>query len=276
MSYENPQLPEEVNVGRENVLLEFLRLAAGLAVFVLLLSALLYFSGGWMARWIPFGMERAWAGERVLGIRPGSAVPEGHAAIERYLQTLTDALAKHMDLPEGMHPRVHYLDLPEPNAFASLGGQIAVTRGLYERMPSENALALVLAHEIGHIKARDPIAGLGGGATMLVVLALISGNATNLSTAFASVVQRGYSRRAEARADGEAIDALRQVYGHAGGGASVFEAFAHYRQTQKSSEGPSLLATHPLDADRIDRLRQAAADWDTQRQPLIPLRETAR
>ena len=49
MSYENPQLPQEVNVSRDNAVLEFLRLAAGLAVVVIAISSLLYFAGGRLA-----------------------------------------------------------------------------------------------------------------------------------------------------------------------------------------------------------------------------------
>jgi len=271
MSYENPPLPEGINVGRDNALLEFLRLAAGLAVVVVTISAVLYFAGGWLARLIPFEKERSWVGERVLGIDIEETRAAADAAgIEPYLQQLTDTLAAQMSLPAGMSLRVHYANIPEPNAFATLGGHIAVTRGLYARMESENALALVLAHEIAHVKARDPIAGVGGSASMLVVLTLLTGNANNLSAAFASVVQRGYSRRAEAQADGAAIAAVRRVYGHAGGGASVFEGFARYRE-EHGGEMPSLLSTHPLDAERIARLRQAATDWDAQRQPLKPL-----
>ena len=46
MSYENPEVPHEVNVGRGNALVEFLRLIAGLAVVVVAASAL-YFSSSW-------------------------------------------------------------------------------------------------------------------------------------------------------------------------------------------------------------------------------------
>jgi len=103
-----------------------------------------------------------------------------------------------------------------------------------------------------------------------LALTLLTGNAGSLSTAFATVVQRGYSRQAETLADGHAIAAVKKLYGHAGGGASVFETFAAYH-TEHGGEAPSLLSTHPLDAERIERLRQAAADWDPVRQPLRPL-----
>ncbi len=270
MSYENPQVPHEVNVARDNPLLEFLRLAAGLALIVVVISALLYFCGSWLSRLIPFEWERSWVGDSVLGVS-SSAQQREHPELEAYLQSLSDSLAAKMDLPAGMQPRVHLVDLPEPNAFASLGGQIAVTRGLYQRMDSENALSLVLAHEIAHVRARDPIGGLGGSASVLLVLAMFSGDAANLSSAFADVVRRGYSRSAEAAADDAAIAALRGVYGHAGGGTSVFEEFALYRERQHYGQGPSLLSTHPLDEERISRLREAA-DWNPVTQPLQPLR----
>lgn len=42
----------------------------------------------------------------------------------------------------------------EINAFALPGGKIAITRGLRLRLPDEDSLAFVLAHEAGHVTAR--------------------------------------------------------------------------------------------------------------------------
>jgi len=270
VSYENPPLPEGINVGREKPVAEFLRLAAGLAIVVVMLSAMLYLGGGTLARQIPFETERKWTGDRVLGVEAITKSADETVAIERALQSLAERVAGQMDLPSGMTVQVHYVTASTPNAFASLGGQIAVTSGLYQRMHSENAVAFVLGHEIGHVKARDPIAAVGGGAALGVMLALLSGDASSLSGAFAQVVQRGYSRSAEARADAAALDAVRRLYGHAGGTAEVFEELSRWTD-QHGARAPSLLATHPLDADRIARLREAARDWDPARQPLLPL-----
>ena len=66
MSYENPQVRHEVNVSRESVLVEFLRLAIGLALAVLAAAAVLYVSGGALARFIPYSAEQRWVGDRVL------------------------------------------------------------------------------------------------------------------------------------------------------------------------------------------------------------------
>ncbi len=271
MTYENPEVPHEVNVGRENPFREFLRLAAGLALVVVALSAILYLAGGWLARLIPFEKERAWVGERVIGIEVERASSPHHQAIEAYLQRLTDTLAARMPLPEGMRIRAHYIAMDVPNAFATLGGHIVITSDLYRRMPSENALAAVIAHEIGHVRARDPISALGGSATLTMLLVLFGGDADSLAPYLASIVQRGYSRDAERAADEAAVNALRAVYGHAGGAAAVFEALAENKADESRLKLPSLLSTHPTDDERIRRLRAAAADWDATRNPLRPI-----
>lgn len=269
MSYENPPPPDHVNVSRDNAVVEFLRLVAGLAVAVASISALLYFGGSHLARLVPFETECAMVGDTPPGIDLGDSAATSRAPVAAYLQELTERVAAAMDLPAGMKLKVHAVDTDVPNAFAALGGHIAVHRGLYEKMPSENALALVLAHEVAHIRARDPIAGLGGSATMLLALALVSGDAASLSSAFAGVVQAGYSRRAEAAADEAAIAALVSVYGHAGGGSEAFRVLAEYQQAH-GGEGPSFLSTHPLSEERILRMKTAAEGWDPQKQPLRP------
>lgn len=272
MSYENPDVPHEVNVARGSPVVELLRLAAGLLTVVLLLGAAAYFAGEHLARRVPFALEQRWVGERVLGF--DALVRETSPAerrIEPYLQRLADGLAATMRLPDGMRVRVHYADATVPNAFATLGGHVVVTRGLYERLPSENALAMVLAHEIGHVRARDPIAALGGGASLALLLAVAGGDAGRIAPQAAMLVQRGYSREAERRADEAALEALERFYGHAGGAAGLFRRLA--RDTPFGAGLPSMLATHPSDAERIARLDAAAEGWSADVQPLRPLAE---
>jgi predicted Zn-dependent protease len=270
VSYENPDVPHAVNVARGSPVAEFLRLVAALLAVLLLCGAVLYLGGEHLARHVPFALEQRWVGDRVLGFealvqRDADAGPE----VEGYLQRLSDGLSATMRLPAGMHVRVHYADAGVPNAFATLGGHVVVTRGLLERMPSENALAMVLAHEIGHVRARDPIAALGGGASLALLLAAAGDDAGRLAPQVATLIQRGHSRVAERRADEAALEALERFYGHAGGAAEVFRRLA--RESPFDSRLPSMLATHPSDDERIARLEAAAEGWDATRQPLRPL-----
>jgi Zn-dependent protease with chaperone function len=274
MSYENPPVPHEVNVSREGVLAEFLRLAAGLAICVLALSVFLYLAGGWLARFVPFQTEVDWVGDKVLGIGLlGTDAPTDaaeSARIQTYLDGLTRSVAATMALPAGMTVRAHLAESDVPNAFATLGGHIVVTRGLYRRMPSENALTLVIGHEIGHIKARDPISAVGGSAMLGLILVVAGADVNALAPSMARLVQLGYSRRAETRADTEALAGVRALYGHAGGAASVFRMLGDYRREVLDIDVPNLLSTHPADAQRIARMQAAAGDWN-ESVPLTPL-----
>lgn len=270
MTYENPEVPHEVNVSRENALVEFVRLVVGIGLVVAVLAAALYLGGGHLARFVPFATERAWVGDRVFGFEAPRPAGREHDDVERYLQELANSLASTMDLPEGMVVRAHYAELDVPNAFATLGGHVVITSALYARMPSENALAAVVAHEIGHVKARDPISAVGGAASLAFAMALLRGEAESLVPQLATLVTLGYSRAAEARADGEAIAALRARYGHAGGAASVFEILAEIGGEVRAAV-PTFLSTHPADAERVAALRRAADGWDAERQPLAPI-----
>jgi predicted Zn-dependent protease len=76
-------------------------------------------------------------------------------AVNRYVNTLGQTLAQASDLPSifgGYHFLV--LNSDDINAFATPSGLVFVTRGLLRCCRSEEALAAVLAHEIGHIQLR--------------------------------------------------------------------------------------------------------------------------
>ncbi|MDQ5873215.1 MAG: M48 family metalloprotease, partial [Acidobacteriota bacterium] len=49
------------------------------------------------------------------------------------------------------------VDSNEPNAYALPGGKLSITRGLISKMESEDQLASVLGHEIGHVTARHSV-----------------------------------------------------------------------------------------------------------------------
>ncbi|MDD4873082.1 MAG: M48 family metalloprotease, partial [Kiritimatiellae bacterium] len=70
-----------------------------------------------------------------------------------YLNILGQTLAMASDRPETFGG-YHFLliDTDEINAFAAPGGLIFVSRGLIKCCKNEDALAAVLAHEVGHVQ----------------------------------------------------------------------------------------------------------------------------
>ena len=73
-----------------------------------------------------------------------------YESLQRYIQELGDDLTKRSHRPNLIY-RFTVLDNPAVNAFALPGGHIFIYRGLLAHFNSEEELAAVLAHEIGHM-----------------------------------------------------------------------------------------------------------------------------
>ncbi|MCA9771470.1 MAG: M48 family metallopeptidase, partial [Myxococcales bacterium] len=153
-----PRLPDEtVNVSPRPMGVEALWLVGGIGAVVLALGGVLIGLLEWGVPRLPPNFEA-----RLFGRAVGCSPSEPSATEER-LSALTNRLASHW---EG-NPytfRVSVIDAPEPNAMAMPGGRILVTQGLLDRVESENELASVLGHELGHFHGRDHLRGLGRSA----------------------------------------------------------------------------------------------------------------
>jgi predicted Zn-dependent protease len=98
------------------------------------------------------------------------------------------------------------LDDEEVNAFALPGGYVYIFIGLLERLKTDDEIAAVLAHEVGHIAARHSVKRLQGalGLTALRILAAIGARDIdvhgNMDYALAQIMA-GYSQEDEILAD---------------------------------------------------------------------------
>lgn len=255
--YSNPRLPQdEVNVSDRSPVRSFLALAGAVVAIGAALALAAAFFGGTLAGYLPYATERD-----LIEPYARKHPPREHA-IENYLQGIADRLAAGMELPEGMKVRAHYVDEPVVNAFATLGGNIAVYRGLLERMPDENTLAMVIAHEIGHLQYRHPVRSLGRGVAFGAALSILSAGAG--SQAAESVLGGSgmltlltFSRAQEEEADASGLAALVAAYGHAGGATGTFDLLRKAAAERGGGEPPKLLSTHPLAPERIERLSAA-------------------
>ena len=169
MKFKNVKVPEGINVSRHSPLADLFLLSAGTFALFGAVILVAYVMGGTLARHMPVAWENALAAA-VIG-DPGETAEAGGTAIAQdqagqaagiELQALADRLSAHMSLPRDLRLTVHYQDDEAVNAFATLGGHIFVNRGLLQHLPSENALAMVMAHEIAHAANRDPAAAMGG------------------------------------------------------------------------------------------------------------------
>ena len=275
MQYENRQPDETVNYSSEHPLKEFAWLVFGLLGVVAIAAALIGFFAGEIASRLPFSVEKDYA-RRITQHwqdKPRDAAAEEARAA---LRAIAAKLAPAMQLPPGMEIQVHYASDAVTNAFATLGGNVVFYRGLIEKFDSEDAVAMVLAHEIAHAKLRHPAASLGRGIAVGLTLSLVSvglgeGAAGSALHSAGVLPLLSYSRRQESAADAEAMAALAAVYGHVGGARDIFNVFA---RLQPSSTQVTILRSHPLTSERVASIERTAAQrgWklDGARLPLPP------
>jgi len=77
-------------------------------------------------------------------------------ALVGYVSEIGRRLAAHTSTLDAPY-QFHVADDTEPNAFALPGGFVYVTRGLLALSNSEDELAGVIGHEIGHVAARHSV-----------------------------------------------------------------------------------------------------------------------
>lgn len=263
--YENPVAREDVNVTAHSSLGEFVKLSLALAAGLVVLVVALTYSFRWIAPWIPFGFEQHIAAPVAARLAPKSDAP----AKQRYLQDLADQLSQHMDLPAGMQLQLHWSSSREPNAFATLGGHIAIHQGLLDSVQSENGLAMVLAHEIAHVRHRDPLVSAGSGLILAssMVLLLGSGAESIVGRTTAALTRLQFSRKQEQAADEAALSALLTHYGHLQGADEFFAAMHTKGQSLVQQAQPEFLQTHPDSAKRLTLIRIAAKQAARDLQP---------
>lgn len=161
------------------------------------------------------------------------------------------------------------LDTDEVNAFAAPGGFIMITRGMLAMIPDEEALAAVLAHEVGHVAGRHGLAAIKKSRLIdaFAILGKEAGTAWNkeeltkltgifegaVGDVVKTLIESGYSRSQEKEADRLAVEFATAVGYKADGITRVLEIMDRY---SGSSGGSGLYKTHPAAKDRIKDVRK--------------------
>src|SRR3954447_20595285 len=149
------------------------------------------------------------------------------------------------------------------NAFALPGGQIFITRALFDRLQNEAQLAGVLGHETGHVINRHAAEHMAKGelggmlATAVGVGASGDERGRGQMAAIAAMmanqaVQMKFSRNDETEADNYGLRYMTQAGYDPREMLGVMEIL---RDTSKGGRGPSFMASHPMPEDRLREIQ---------------------
>jgi len=267
MEYSNQEIPEGINYTQTHPLKEFAVLTTGVIVVLGIVFLILSLLADKVAHYIPYSYEKDIDSFVDASDWPD---PELHA----YMQGLADRICADLDLPEGMEVTVHYSDVEMVNAYATLGGHVVFFKGLLEKVPNENALSMVMAHEIAHIKHRHPIRSLGKSMVIAIAVSMISSSigdsmVSGIVGSTGTVALLNFSREHEEEADELAIKRLTQLYGHVYGGEKLFKLLKEESGALEKYQVPFLM-THPGIDSRIERVETAAAQQVRKDEVALP------
>jgi predicted Zn-dependent protease len=194
------------------------------------------------------------------------------ARLQAYVEQVGQHLASISHRPE-LQYHFTIIDSPDINAFALPGGYVYINRGLLTLLTSEDQLAAVLGHEIGHITARHAVQQQTAArtnnilATTAAVASVIATGTTVLgetANLFGGALISGYGRDMELEADGLGAEYLVKAGYDANAMVQVIEVLKNHEDFMKktSNRGPSyhgLFATHPRNDARLQQAVAASA-----------------
>lgn len=259
MVYKPKEIPEGTNVTSVHPLVNFAYLLGTVVVF----SAVIYLSLGVVATQLVTRISpkmEAKIGQQLLSTLNTTSA-QTYSPQRQYLESLLTSLQS--DFNTSVPLTLHIQESQYPNAAIIPGGHILVTTALLEEAESENEIAFVLAHELGHHLNRDPLKGLGRSLVFLTVssaLGISAGNA-DIVTLTGSLTNLHYSRQQESAADIYALKAIVNLYGH---GGSSLDFFQRMQTKDRRGKLSAYFSTHPLTQERINYLHQVAAQQGWQ------------
>jgi Zn-dependent protease with chaperone function len=173
--------------------------------------------------------------------------PAGQAAFTKMVNKLKEA--GRFDGPL----EAHVLSSDIANAYALPSGTVYLLDGLLQSARNPDEVAGVLAHELGHAQNRDGLRKLiqTGGSSFLIGLLfgdVTGGGAVLLATRM--MVDASYSREAESRADGFAIETMNGL------GRSPRPLGEFLVRITGGGRRATVIDSHPLSADRLDRMKK--------------------
>ncbi|MCB2186654.1 MAG: M48 family metalloprotease [Deltaproteobacteria bacterium] len=192
-----------------------------------------------------------------------NGLPADDPGLQSYVSQVGSNLASHSHRP-ALPWAFNVVNSSEINAFALPGGKISFTRGILTKMNSEDEMAFVMGHEIGHVAARHSAQQYTKGVLISAALAGVGvalsdsdwqGVGLAVSGVAGQLLLLSYSRDMERQADDLGMNYMAGANYNPKATLQVFQIF----QSQEKSEPGMIqawLSSHPLTSERINLAQQ--------------------
>ena len=179
--------------------------------------------------------------------------------LQTKMQTIGQKIAAVSDRKDVSY-HFEILDNKEVNAFTLPGGYIYLFKGLIDKTKSDDEIAGVLAHEIGHTAARHVakrVSGSIGLNALAILLAQIESDAASKQQAYRGLTELvlQYSREDELEADRLAVKYMK-LAGYNPDAIITFLKTLRKIEYEKPIQRPHIFKTHPYIADRIKTVKE--------------------
>jgi predicted Zn-dependent protease len=269
MEYVQKELTKNVNVTPHHPLVNFAYLLGTVVVITIVIFVALGFVADFLVTRISPNMESQ-IGQKLLP----TILADNEELVEdkriQYLNKLINSLPQ-ADETTRLPLTIHLIQSDVINAAITTGGHVLIHTALLENVNSENELAFVLGHELGHFQAYDPLKSLGRTLVFLAALMVLNFDISDTSifgpdiiSTTGSLTYLNYSRKQEGAADFYGLSRIIKYYGHGGHSLDFFvqlledeEKEGESKHLQKVSQ---YFETHPPTEKRITILQELAAE----------------
>lgn len=200
------------------------------------------------------------------------------AAANAQVQRVGKRIAAVAQLPNAQWEFVVF-ESKEANAFCLPGGKIGVYSGILPITQSDAGLAAVMGHEVAHAYARHGAERVSEALGIQVAGQVLSGALSSQDPKVQTAAMTAYglgatlgrelphSRKQEEEADYIGLKYMARAGYDPEEAVKFWERFSDYNRKAAGGQTPWFLRTHPLDAKRIQKLKEWMPEAKAQYRP---------
>lgn len=263
MNFVPKKITENVNISKVNPV----KRAAQLAAAFLIGFLIIYWTGilviSLAAPYLPLTAEEK-LGEYFSSYFESKTIDNDTAV---YLNEILDRLRVYTT-DDRYNYQIYLLDSGEVNAYAVPGGKIMICTGLLSKLTSEQQLAFVIGHEIGHFENRDHIKKYALIFYSTFLNTVLNAVGVSIHSGLEMISNSAYSRNQETKADLAGLRLVAEAYNNVNGVEEFFEKL----KEDELHEFSYFYSSHPELDKRIMRLIKEIYEKKYPFGPVIPLK----